>query len=127
VTGWARVGGFAVVRRDLTGFQHSGPRGYDIALDTAELRAGVDTTLEFRVLRGGAAFTPETYLGAAGHLVLLREGDLAYLHTHPEHAHEPGEITFEASFPSVGRYRLFLEFADRGRVRLAPFDVEVGV
>ena len=26
----------------------------------------------------------EPYLGAKGHLVALREGDLAYLHIHPE-------------------------------------------
>ena len=66
----------------------------------------------------------EPYLGAYGHLVALREGDLAYLHVHPEEA-EPGpEVAVRAEFPSAGDYRLFLDFQHDGEVRTAEFAVE---
>ena len=44
----------------------------------------------------------QPYLGADGHLVALREGDLAFLHVHPEEGAEPGQIRFAAEFPSAG-------------------------
>lgn len=46
------------------------------------------------------------YLGAGGHLVVLREGDLAYIHAHAEE----DELAFDVPFPSEGRYRLYLQF-----------------
>ena len=67
----------------------------------------------------------EPYLGADGHLVALREGDLAFLHAHPEESDEPGVIRFEASLPSPGRYRLFLQFKHRGEVRTVAHTLEV--
>jgi hypothetical protein len=75
-------------------------RGYDVRLD----RDGSE--LRFTVTHDGETVHTEPYLGAGGHLVALREGDLAFLHVHPT-----GEgVTFEATFPSKGRYRLFLQF-----------------
>src|SRR4051794_33930821 len=38
----------------------------------------------FTVTRDGAPVAVEDYLGAKGHLVALREGDLAFLHVHPD-------------------------------------------
>jgi hypothetical protein len=68
----------------------------------------------------------EPYLGALGHLVALREGDLAFLHVHPETENGSGpRIAFRAAFPSQGRYRLFLQFAHAGAVQTAAFTVEV--
>lgn len=69
----------------------------------------------------------EPYLGARGHLVALREGDLAYLHVHPESkATEGSDIRFGVEYPSEGRYRLFLQFKLDGRVHTAAFTREVG-
>lgn len=85
--------------------------GYDVAL-----RASGET-LRFAITRGGAPVAAEPYLGASGHLVALREGDLAYLHVHP-HA---DAVAFDAEFPSAGRYRLFLQFKVAGRVHTAAF------
>ena len=34
-------------------------------------------------------------------------------------------MTFETEFPSAGRYRLFLQFKDAGRVHTASFTREV--
>jgi hypothetical protein len=77
--------------------------------------------LRFTVTRGGRPVTVEPYLGAQGHLVALREGDLAFLHVHPdEHS-----LRFMAEFPSAGRYRLFLQFKVDGRVHTAAFTREV--
>lgn len=100
--------------------------GYEVRLAGASLRAEGDSELRFAVTRGGKPVALEGYLGARGHLVALREGDLAFLHVHPE----PGEsaanaIAYGAHFPSAGRYRLFLQFKHRGQVRTAPFTIEV--
>ncbi len=67
----------------------------------------------------------QPYLGAYGHLVALREGDLAYLHVHPDGAPgdgstQPGpDVVFEAAVPSGGDYRLFLDFRHDGVVHTA--------
>ena len=65
----------------------------------------------------------QPYLGAFGHLVALRDGDLAYLHVHPVDSDEAA-IRFVAEYPSAGTYRLFLDFAHDGVVRTASFTVE---
>lgn len=95
---------------------------YDVGLETADLRAGRPETLRFTVKRGGEPVVTESYLGAAGHLVAMAEEDLEYLHVHPE----TGELAFEATFSKAGRHVLFLQFQERGVVRLQRFEVEVG-
>jgi len=114
--------------------------GLDVELKTTNLAAGSEGRLAFAVTRDGRPVDDlERYLGAKGHLVALRAGDLAYLHVHPDdagagHAHEDGstateahagEIPFAATFPTAGRYRLFLQFQVGGRVRTAEYTVEV--
>jgi hypothetical protein len=96
--------------------------GYDVELTEAE-----PGSLHFTVRRGGREITDiQPYLGARGHLVALREGDLAYLHVHPEEGPTPGAgISFEAEYPSAARYRLFLQFKHDGRVHTAEFTREV--
>ena len=89
-------------------------------------RAGRESELEFAVTRDGEAVRTEPYLGAGGHLVALREGDLGYLHTHPaEHGDDGAAVPFETAFPSAGRYRLFFQFKHQGAVRTAAFTREV--
>jgi hypothetical protein len=102
------------------------------------------------VTRNGRPVTDlQDYLGARGHLVALRAGDLAYLHVHPtggshgmaavgvdhgpsgtdhvsrETGESIGEISFAATFPSAGRYRLFLQFKVDGKVRTVAYTVNV--
>lgn len=94
-------------------------RGYDVALERH------DNELEFAISRQGKSIKTEPYLGAGGHLVALREGDLAFLHVHPN-AHEDGDaVAFETEFPTSGRYRLFLQFSHDGRVHTVAFTQEV--
>jgi uncharacterized protein DUF4396 len=100
--------------------------GYRVELRGGRTRAGGPAELRFHVTRGGEEVKVEDYLGAKGHLVALRAGDLAYLHTHPAggagHAGgEGGAIGFETEFPSEGRYRLFLQFKHDGEVHTAEF------
>ena len=101
--------------------------GYEVSLDLGDAPGG-GNLLTFRVSRDGHPVEDlEPYLGALGHLVALREGDLAFLHVHPEdQAGAAGpEIAFQATFPSEGRYRLFLQFAHAGGVRTAGFTVGI--
>ncbi|MEU3507570.1 hypothetical protein ABZ733_06530 [Streptomyces longwoodensis] len=100
--------------------------GYTVRLDGA-LAPGRKSDLTFTVSRAGRPVTPlEPYLGAHGHLVALRAGDLAYLHVHP-HEEVKGttpsgpEVTFTATTPTPGTYRLFLDFKVAGRVHTAAF------
>ncbi|MGR0318949.1 heavy-metal-associated domain-containing protein [Agromyces sp. ZXT2-3] len=103
--------------------------GLDVELDGA-LVAGGESELVFTVTRDGEPVTTlEPYLGAYGHLVALRQGDLAYLHVHP--MGEPGdgvteagpEIAFMATAPTAGRYLLYLDVQEGGVVRSIPFVV----
>jgi hypothetical protein len=99
--------------------------GYDVAI-SGQGRVGVEGELSFDVSRDGQPVKVEPYLGADGHLVILREGDLAYLHAHPlEQAGHGGPIRFMVEYPSAGRYRLFLQFQHQGTVHTAAFTREV--
>ncbi|WP_371621772.1 hypothetical protein OG245_01855 [Streptomyces sp. NBC_01116] len=102
---------------------------YTVTLD-GELLPGTASDLTLTVSRNGRPLTDlQPYLGAYGHLVALRVGDLGYLHVHPEG--EPGDgvtepgpgITFMAAAPSGGAYRLYLDFQHDGVVRTAEFTV----
>jgi hypothetical protein len=96
--------------------------GYTVRLGGSPV-AGREAELTFAVDRGGRPVTDlQPYLGASGHLVSLRAGDLAYLHTHAT-----GEgLRFATTFPTAGTYRLFLDFRHGNRVRTAAFTVHVG-
>jgi hypothetical protein len=95
--------------------------GFHVALGADAGHAGAASELRFNVTRAGRAVAIEDYLGAKGHLVALREGDLAFLHVHPD-ADRP---SFMATFPTAGRYRLFLQFQVAGRIHTAAFTQEV--
>ncbi|WP_208012937.1 heavy-metal-associated domain-containing protein [Nesterenkonia salmonea] len=95
------------------------------------LVAGEGSELIITITRNGEPVTAlEPYLGAFGHLVALRDGDLAYLHIHP-HGNIPEdgetsgpEIIFEAHAPTPGRYLLFLDFQIEGQVHTAPLVID---
>jgi len=98
--------------------------GFTVTLDGTPA-AGTSSMLTFTVTRDGAPVTTlQPYLGAAGHLVALRVGDLAYLHVHPmdEPAGESGPaVAFMAQPPTPGRYLLYLDFQVDGQVHTATF------
>jgi hypothetical protein len=88
-------------------------------------KPGETVPVSFTIRAGGAPAPLERYLGAYGHLVALREGDLGYLHVHPEPQAEPGTATFWTTVPGPGRYRMFLDFQVGGVVRTAEFTLVV--
>lgn len=100
--------------------------GYEVEISRSEVAGGELTPVKFTVSRNGKPVGElDPYLGADGHLVALREGDQAFLHTHPHG--EPGgagPIVFDVEYPSAGRYRLFLQFKHGGEVRTAAFTQE---
>ncbi|WP_373873475.1 hypothetical protein, partial [Actinoplanes octamycinicus] len=71
---------------------------------------------------GGAV---EPYLGAYGHLVVVRQGDLAYVHVHPEQQLVDGKVKFWITAPSPGDYRMFFDFQVAGRVHTAAWTLRV--
>ncbi|MFF7093107.1 hypothetical protein ACFY9A_12015 [Streptomyces rubradiris] len=106
--------------------------GYQVSL-RGRLSPGRDSELTLGVTRDGKPVRDlQPYLGAYGHLVALRSGDLGYLHVHP--GGEPGDgrtrpgpnISFTTTAPSTGTYRLFLDFKHAGRVHTAAFTVRAG-
>ncbi|MFI1193019.1 hypothetical protein ACH4T9_07110 [Micromonospora sp. NPDC020750] len=88
---------------------------------SGEPRIGATRPLRFVVRAGDATPTLERYLGAYGHLVALREGDLGYLHVHPESGPAADGVTFQLAVPGPGRYRLYFDFQVAGEVRTAEF------
>src|SRR5919112_1527421 len=103
----------------------AGADGYEVELDAGSLTAGAASSLTFRIAQEGQDVTElEPYLGALGHLVALREGDLAFLHVHPTGG-AGARIIFHAVFPSMGLYKLFLQFAPEGRVHTVDFTTEI--
>jgi hypothetical protein len=100
--------------------------GYEVTLEPHSFRVGQPTALAFAVRREDRRVEDlEPYLGAMGHLVALRRGDLAYLHVHPMANDRPGMIEFHTEFPTAGQYRMFLQFAHAGAVKTVAFDTHV--
>lgn len=106
--------------------------GYTATL-TGDLSANGSSMLTATVTKDGEPVTTlEPYLGAYGHLVALRDGDLAYLHVHPE-GDEPApgstsgpDVEFMTEAPTPGRYLLYLDFKVDGEVRTAEFVLDAG-
>jgi hypothetical protein len=95
--------------------------GMRVSLTEGASHAGAESELAFSVTRKGTPVEVQQYLGAKGHLVALRRGDLAFLHVHPDE----DSLRFMAQFPTAGSYRLFLQFQTEGRVHTAAFTQEV--
>ncbi|BBH65923.1 hypothetical protein ACTI_26080 [Actinoplanes sp. OR16] len=73
----------------------------------------------------GKPVAVEPYLGAFGHLVVLRQNDLAYVHVHPENQLVDGKVKFWLAAPSPGTYRMFFDFQVAGKVSTATWTVVV--
>lgn len=96
--------------------------GYDVEI-AGELVPGTSSELSVTVSRGGEPVTDlQPYLGALGHLVAIRDGDLAYLHVHPlDEADGVGgpTVRFAIEVPTEGTYGLFFDFSHADSVRNA--------
>ena len=103
-----------------------------------ELKAQTELTFSLLINKNGQPVKDlETYLGALGHCVILRAGNLDFIHTHPQEIkvdssvgdhtmqmkgkvntsqNKGPEIDFATSFPEPGIYRVFTQFQHQGKV-----------
>jgi hypothetical protein len=96
--------------------------GYTVTIE-GDLVAGQESEVVVTVARDGVPVTDlQPYLGARGHLVALRAGDLGYLHVHPTGG-SGGEVRFAVEVPAAGDHRLFLDFRHGDVVRTAAVTV----
>jgi hypothetical protein len=99
---------------------------YTVRLDGTPT-AGAPAMLRLTVARDGHPVRDlDPYLGARGHLVAIRAGDLFYSHVHPADTGGGGAaVPFHVELPGPGDYRLFFDFSHRGQVHTAAFTVHV--
>src|SRR6478736_840134 len=68
----------------------------------------------------------QPYLGAVGHVVILNQDAIKYLHVHPMDERVKGSnAMFHTTFPSPGIYKIWGEFQRSNKVFIVPFVVEV--
>ncbi|MGH3763805.1 MAG: hypothetical protein ACRDTX_01410 [Pseudonocardiaceae bacterium] len=99
--------------------------GYSVTR-TGDLTAGSISRVWMHVMRDDGPVTDlDPISGADGRLVILREGDLAYLQVHPVGGpRQDTAIDFDVDVPTVGYYRMFLEFQHHGRLRTVEFTAQ---
>jgi len=87
------------------------------------------TMLTFSLTQNGKPVASvQPYLGAFGHVVVLRHGDAEdYLHAHPitETTPQNGQIQFATTFPAKGNYTIFAQFNIGGQVKTFPITISV--
>jgi hypothetical protein len=100
--------------------------GYEIAMHS-ETRKGGEVKIALTVRKDGEVITDlQPYLGAFGHLVAMRSGDLAYAHVHPND-YVDGTVDFDAELNAEGRYGLFFDFKYGDTVHTATFTFDQGL
>jgi hypothetical protein len=116
---YAPVAPPAPVRQATTG-------GFSVAYGGTPRTGSVQPVMISVTTSGGQPAPLQPYLGAFGHLVALRQGDLGYVHVHPEPQLVDGKVKFWLAAPSAGTYRMFFDFRVAGRVHTAAWTVTVG-
>lgn len=103
--------------------------GISVSLNTNAFKTQEHSKLVFTLTQNGKAVSGiDPYLGAFGHVVVLRHGDADdYLHAHPVTETKPvdGKIEFESEFPAKGTYTIFAQFNIGGKVRTFPITLTV--
>lgn len=91
--------------------------------------SGAENMLTFNLSQNGKPVNDlEQYLGALGHTVVLREGNLDFIHAHPSedvNAKQTGNVDFRVDFPEAGKYKIFTQFQRNGKVFTTDFVVTV--
>ena len=105
--------------------------GYQFILTTDLSRpmTGMPSLLTYKINQNGKPVDDlEKYLGAFGHAVILSEGGLQFIHTHPfgGSSENPfGVVNFIVDFPEAGKYKIFAQFQRNGKVITTDFVVNV--
>ncbi len=104
--------------------------GLQVTLNThGTPTSGAESMLMFSLSQNGKPVTDlESYLGALGHAVVLREGNLDFIHAHPSedvNATQTGNVDFMVDFPEAGKYKVFTQFQKGGKVITTNFVITV--
>jgi hypothetical protein len=106
--------------------------GYTVTVDTTQLMAGHVMPLKVSISKDGKPVTDlQPYLETYAHLTAFHTGDQAMAHLHPEGAAATTDtggpdLTFEATLPKAGDWRLFLQFQTGGTLHTASVTMKVG-
>jgi len=129
-----RVQGKGSARYDLTRGDRSPIKKMEnmqIELDTsAGLPARRTTAIVFRLQdTAGKPITDlQPYLGAMGHLILIHQDAVTFVHSHPDERIDgvgrDGKVPFLVRFPKPGLYRGWSQFQRNGAVHTTDFIVE---
>ena len=98
--------------------------GFTVSLETSPV-VGVAEPLLVTITRDGAVVDPEPYLGAHGHLILLRHGDVGFGHAHPDPEPVGDARRYWLTVPSAGHYVGHLDVRIDGRVHTVRFGLVV--
>ena len=103
--------------------------GYTLTL-SGQPRAGSEGALTLNFSQNGQPVTDlQPYLDSYAHLSAFHAGDLAFAHLHPQGSadgdHGGPQLTFDATFPSNGFWRLFVQFQTAGVLHTAVFTMAV--
>ncbi len=105
--------------------------GYSIIMTASSepLASQNDLEITFEIKKGGKPVTNlQEYLGALGHTVILKEGNLRFIHAHPTQSAnvtQNGKIIFMITFPEAGNYKLFSQFQREGMIITSDFVANV--
>ncbi|MFS0775999.1 hypothetical protein ABC255_08340 [Neobacillus sp. 3P2-tot-E-2] len=92
--------------------------GHTVKMLPSSLKVNEDIQLTFDL----GEDTPEQYLGALGHVVILDQKGENYIHVHPLKGNEP---VFATKFSEPGIYKIWAEFKFNGQVFVYPYVVEI--
>ena len=109
-----------------------------VRYDPTPMLAAMHSHLTFRLTKAGsdqAVTDLQTYLGAFGHMMIVSEDMVDYVHSHPievipatadlEAVRGGPEVMFEGLMPKPGRYRAWTQFRYHDIVHTFPFTFEV--
>ncbi len=100
--------------------------GFEVSMRSEVGKSG-EVRIALTVRKDGNVITDlQPYLGAFGHLVAMRSGDLAYAHVHPDD-YVDGTVDFDAELNAEGRYGLFFDFKYGDAVHTATFTFDQGL
>jgi hypothetical protein len=99
----------------------------EIAVSPAS--SGESRTVTFRLkdrVTGDVVQDLQPYLGAMGHLVVIRAATNDYIHAHPERSSDQKhEVSFDVHAAAAGLYAGWGQFQRSGKVETVPFVFEV--
>lgn len=103
--------------------------GYTLTL-SGQPHAGQESALTLSFSKDGQPVTDlQPYLDSYAHLSAFHQNDLAFAHLHPQGTadgdHGGPRLSFDATFPSNGFWRLFVQFQTAGVLHTAVFTTAV--